>query len=298
MSGEHRQRHVKLIVGVRHLALVGRHPIGGGWQACLYNSRMLSLRTSVIAPLLTRDAVAKAQCALALSLELPIDIESEITPPVGIPGRPARPNVVLPTAIRQHSLRTIEGRAALLHAIAHIELNAIDLALDIVWRFSGMPEQFYRDWVSIAKEEARHFMLLRNHLLSLGFDYGDFDAHNSLWDMAERTKDDVLARVALVPRTLEARGLDATPAVKNKLVSVGDKKAGEILDIILKDEIGHVFVGNHWYRWICSQRRLDPISTYADLTKKYDAPKLRPPFNLEARRLAGFDEIELRQLVS
>jgi len=264
----------------------------------LYNSKMLSLRTSVIGPLLTRDALEKAQAALALNLELPIDIESDITPPVGIPGRPTRPTLVLPTAMKHLPLTTIEGRAALLHALAHIELNAIDLALDIVWRFSGMPEQFYRDWVSIAKEEALHFTLLRNHLLGLGFDYGDFDAHNSLWEMAEKTQDDVLARVALVPRTLEARGLDASPAVKNKLVSVGDKKGGEILDLILKDEIGHVAAGNHWYRWICNQRGLDPISTYADLTRKYDAPRLRPPFNLDARRLAGFDEVELRQLAS
>lgn len=263
----------------------------------LYNLGMLSLRTSVIGPLLLRDAAAKAQAVRELSLSLPVDMASDIRPPLGIPGRPVRPALVLPTAIKHLSLRTLEGRALLIHALAHIELNAIDLALDIVWRFAGMPEQFYRDWVAIAKEEALHFTLLRKHLLSLGFDYGDFDAHNTLWDMAEKTKDDVLARVALVPRTLEARGLDASPAVKNKLVSVGDKKAGEILDIILKDEIGHVAAGNHWYRWLCAQRGLDPISTYADLTRKYDAPKLRPPFNLEARRLAGFDEAELRQLV-
>ena len=262
----------------------------------LYNSVMSSLRTSVIGPLLTRDAAAKAEAALALSLELAVDVAANIAPPAGIPGRPERPRLVLPAAIRHGSLKTVEGRAGLLHAIAHIELNAIDLALDIVWRFAGMPEQFYRDWVAIAREEALHFTLLRNHLRSLGFDYGDFDAHNALWEMAQKTKDDVLARVALVPRTLEARGLDASPAVKNKLVSAGDKKAGEILDVILKDEIGHVAAGNHWYRWICGQRGLYPISTYADLTKKYDAPRLRPPYNLEARRLAGFDEAELRAL--
>src|SRR5450830_349884 len=122
---------------------------------------MLSLRTSVIGPLLAQDALEKAQGALALSLELPIDTESDIPPPVGIPGRPGRPKLVLPTAIKHASLKTLEGRAALLHSIAHIELNAIDLALDIVWRFSGMPAQFYRDWVSIAKEEATHFTLLR-----------------------------------------------------------------------------------------------------------------------------------------
>ena len=257
---------------------------------------MLSLRTSVMAPLLAQDAAAKAQATLALRLDLPIDTAANITLPVGIPGRPVRPTLVAPKAIKKTSPKTLEGRAALLHALAHIEFNAIDLALDIVWRFSGMPAQFYRDWVRIAQEEARHFTLLRDHLLSLGFDYGDFDAHNTLWEMAEKTKDDVLARVALVPRTLEARGLDASPAVRNKLISVGDKKAGDILAVILKDEIGHVAAGNHWYRWICRQRHLDPLSTYAELIATYDAPKLLPPFNLDARRLAGFEEAELQQL--
>jgi uncharacterized ferritin-like protein (DUF455 family) len=194
------------------------------------------------------------------------------------------------------SLRTNEGRAGLIHSIVHIELNAIDLALDIASRFAGMPDQFYIDWVTIAKEEALHFTLLRDHLCTYGFDYGAFDAHNSLWDMAERTSGDILARIALVPRTLEARGLDASPQVKKKLVGAGDNKAGEILDVILRDEIGHVAVGNKWYRWLCQQRGLDPICTYAELVKRYDPPKLRQPFNLEARRLAGFDEVELEAL--
>jgi uncharacterized ferritin-like protein (DUF455 family) len=257
---------------------------------------MISLRHAVLAPLLTQDAVAKAQRTLSLPSDLPLDTTEDIVAPIGIPGRPAKPLLVMATQITRTSLRTLEGRAALLHALAHIELNAIDLALDLVWRFPGLPEQFYRDWVAIAKEEALHFMLLRDHLFSLGFDYGDFAAHNGLWDMAEKTQHDVLARVALVPRTLEARGLDANPAVKNKLVSVGDHKAGKILDLILKDEIGHVLAGNHWYRWICQQRKLDPITTYAALVKQYEPPQLRPPFNLEARRLAGFEELELSRL--
>jgi uncharacterized ferritin-like protein (DUF455 family) len=257
---------------------------------------MNCLRTSVLLPLLAQDAATKVQATLALSLDLPMDTAAHIAPPLGIPGRPVKPSLVAPKAIKKMALTTLEGRAALLHALAHIEFNAIDLALDIVWRFSGLPEQFYRDWVRIAQEEARHFSLLREHLRSLGFDYGDFDAHNTLWEMAQKTQDDVLARVALVPRTLEARGLDASPAVRNKLISVGDRKAGEILSIILKDEIGHVAAGNHWYRWICTQRQLDPISTYAGLVAHYEAPKLLPPFNLAARRLAGFDETELQQL--
>jgi uncharacterized ferritin-like protein (DUF455 family) len=257
---------------------------------------MQTLRTSVLGPLLTQDAAAKAQATLALSLDQPIDVDAVIAPPPGIPGRPAKPMLVHAKAIKKISLLTLEGRAALLHALAHIEFNAIDLALDIVWRFAGLPAQFYRDWVRIAQEEALHFNLLRDHLVGLGFDYGDFDAHNTLWDMAEKTQGDVLARVALVPRTLEARGLDASPAVRNKLISVGDHKAGAILAIILKDEIGHVAAGNHWYRWLCTQRQLDPITTYTELVQQYDAPRLLPPFNLEARRLAGFEEDELRQL--
>jgi len=148
----------------------------------------------------------------------------------------------------------------------------------------------------VAQEEALHFTLLRDHLRSLGFDYGDFSAHTGLWDMAERTRHDVLARVALVPRTLEARGLDASPAVKTKLVSIGDHRAGEILDIILRDEIGHVAVGNRWYGWLCAQRGLDPVATYPELTQRYEAPRLKGPFNIAARVQAGFSQEELQQL--
>lgn len=184
----------------------------------------------------------------------------------------------------------------MIHAICHIELNAIDLACDIVWRFPGMPDLFYVQWAQIAKEEALHFSLLRDHLRQMGYEYGDFTAHNGLWEMAEKTKGDLLARLALVPRTLEARGLDASPPIKKKLVLAGDVKAGEILDVILRDEIGHVAVGNHWYRYLCEQQSLDPIKTYAELAEKYRAPKLRGPFNLDARKQAGFTEAELAAL--
>ena len=159
-----------------------------------------------------------------------------------------------------------------------------------------MPERFYRDWAQVAREEALHFQLLSTHLTTLGFAYGDFPAHNGLWEMAEKTQGDLLARMALVPRTLEARGLDASPAIRNKLISVGDRRGGEILDIILQDEIGHVAVGNHWYRYLCGQRQLDPISTYAELATRYQAPKLKGPVNLPARRAAGFDEAEVALL--
>ena len=257
---------------------------------------MNSLRSAVLGPLLEVDAVAKAQATLALDLALPVDADTVIEAPPGIPGRPAKPELVPHSQLEQRSMALLEGRAALIHSIAHIELNAIDLALDIVWRFPGMPEAFYRDWVSVAKEEAKHFTLLRDHLVTLGFDYGSFRAHSELWAMAEKTKGDLLARIALVPRTLEARGLDASPMVKKKLVSVGDHAAGRIIDVILAEEIGHVAVGNRWYRYLCAQRGLDPLATYAELADRYRAPHLRGPFNLEARRAAGFDEDELAAL--
>ncbi|MDT8997878.1 ferritin-like domain-containing protein [Paucibacter sp. APW11] len=259
---------------------------------------MLSLRTAALAPLLATDAVQKAQLTLALDASLPVGAAEVLPAVAGIPGRPARPELVAHVQLAQRSLRTVEGRAALIHSIAHIELNAIDLALDIVWRFPDLPEAFYRDWIAIAKEEAQHFTLLREHLLMLGFDYGDFQAHNALWEMAMRTQDDILARIALVPRTLEARGLDASPAVKRKLVGAGDLRAGEILDVILRDEIGHVAAGNRWYRWVCSQRGLDPVLSYEALVQRYEAPRPRAPFNLAARRAAGFSEEELERLAA
>ena len=187
-------------------------------------------------------------------------------------------------------------REQALHALAHIEFNAINLALDAVWRFPGMPTAFYEDWLRVAAEEALHFSLLTDHLKTLDAAYGDLPAHDGLWEMAERTRGDVLARMALVPRTLEARGLDAAPPIRRRLADAGDQRAAEILDVILRDEIGHVAVGNRWYRHLCLQRSLDPVAAYADLAQRYRAPRLRGPFNLEGRRLAGFDDAELQAL--
>lgn len=214
----------------------------------------------------------------------------------GLPAKPAQPVLVHPSKLKTRAVGTLQGRAGLIHALTHIEANAIGLALDMMWRFPGMPEAFYLDWWQVAQEEALHFELLQAHLATMGFSYGDFPAHDGLWDMAERTKSDVLARLALVPRTLEARGLDATPAVRNRLVSVGDQAGAAILDIILRDEIGHVAVGNRWYRYLCEMRGLDPIAAYTDLAQRYQAPVLRGPFNLPARRAAGFTEAELDAL--
>ena len=259
---------------------------------------MSSLRRQALHWLLCADPDAKARGTRALDPRGRVGADEALNEPPGIPVRPARPRLVPHTQLKPRSAHTPQGRAALLHALAHIELNAIDLALDVAWRFDGLPEDFYRQWLQVAREEALHFELLRDHLATLGQAYGDFDAHDGLWQMAQRTRHDLLARLALVPRTLEARGLDASPAVKAKLLAAGDLRGGEILDIILRDEIGHVAVGNHWYRRLCAQRGLDPLATYAALARAHGAPRPRGPFNLEARRAAGFDEDELNALAT
>ncbi len=259
---------------------------------------MRTARQEALAVLLEPRPQVKADMARALRVDGDLGEAEAIAEPKGIPGRPAQPRLVAPGELKQRSVQTPEGRAVLIHALAHIELNAIDLATDIVWRFHGLPPQFYRQWMAIAQEEALHFQLLRTHLQSLGHDYGDFPAHNGLWEMAERTKGDLLARLALVPRTLEARGLDASPPIRAKLLKAGDRRGAGILDVILRDEIGHVSVGNHWYRALCAERGLDPVQAYAELAARHGAPRLRGPFNLEARRRAGFDEAELAALSS
>lgn len=255
-----------------------------------------SLRTQALEILRLRDPVAKAAAARALhadAVRYAIDPSQQLEEPPGLPGRPERPRLVPPKDVPTRSPFTPEGRAALLHAIAHIEFNAINLALDAVWRFEGMPEDFYRDWLRVAAEEALHFTLLREHLQSLGHDYGDFDAHDGLWLMTQRTAHDIVARMALVPRTLEARGLDATPPLQAKFARAGDARAVEILDVILRDEVGHVAIGNRWYRWLCEREGLEPVALYGELVERYQAPRLRPPFNREARRAAGFTDEEL-----
>lgn len=255
-----------------------------------------SWRQQALAAWQLADPAAKARAARAIEQGAGRCGADEPIEALPGPGRPARPLLVLPSALKQRDVRQTEGRAALLHALAHIEFNAIDLALDACWRFAGLPEAFYADWLRVAAEEALHFTLLREHLQGLGYDYGDFPAHNGLWEMAERTSGDVLARIALVPRTLEARGLDAAPPIRAKLAAAGDRRGAEILDLILRDEVGHVAIGNRWFRHLCEQRGLAPVAAYADLARRYRAPRLRGPFNVEARRRAGFDDEELQAL--
>ncbi|MGZ8255583.1 MAG: ferritin-like domain-containing protein [Burkholderiaceae bacterium] len=226
----------------------------------------------------------------------PPDPQVEIALPADVPGRPPRPPLVRPAELPRRVASSRAGLAALLHSIAHIEFNAINLALDAVWRFPGLPEAFYRDWLRVADEEATHFALVRDRLRAHDAEYGDFAAHNGLWEMAEKTADDVLARMALVPRTLEARGLDASPAVRAKLAGAGDEASARVIDLILSDEIGHVAIGNRWFRFLCDRRGLEPLQAYAELARRYAAPRLRGPFNLAARRAAGFVDAELQAL--
>jgi len=215
-----------------------------------------------------------------------------------LPGRPQKPELVPPLAVPKRKMDTVEGRLSLLHSLAHIEFNAMNLALDAIWRFSDMPEQYYEDWLKVAKEEAYHFSLIENHLQSNDVAYGDFPAHNSLWEMVERTTDAVIARMALVPRTMEARGLDAVPAIRDRFKQIKDHQVVEILEIILRDEVGHVFIGNQWFNFLCAKENLSPIKVYKDLARQYRAPVLRGPFNLEARKQAGFTAEELSLLGS
>jgi uncharacterized ferritin-like protein (DUF455 family) len=212
------------------------------------------------------------------------------------PGRPPRPELVRPQDLPRRKLSSDEGRAALIHAITHIEFNAINLALDAVYRFRDLPETYVGDWLQVAAEEAYHFGLLRNRLNDLGYDYGDFPGHNGLWEMAVKTDFDPLVRMALVPRVLEARGLDVTPAMMDKLEKAGDHETVDCLKIILRDEIGHVAIGSRWYHYLCEQRALDAEQTFRELIREYMNATLPGPFHVEARLKAGFTAAELKGL--
>ena len=222
--------------------------------------------------------------------------EGDFGAPLANAGIPERPLLASPASMPRRQLNGPENHAALIHALAHIEFNAINLALDAVQRFAGLPREFYGDWLIVAAEEAYHFSLLRNHLLGLGKDYGDFPAHAGLWEMAEKTAHDPLARMALVPRLLEARGLDVTPDIQRKLRGYGDAAGADILDIILRDEIGHVAAGDRWFKYLCTQRGLEPESAFRNLLATPGVPRPRRPFNESARLAAGFSAQELAEL--
>jgi len=211
-------------------------------------------------------------------------------------GRPDRPRLVAPRELPRRSLASVEGRAALIHAVAHIEFNAINLAWDAVARFRGLPREYYRDWVGVAVDEARHFTLLSARLGELGYAYGDFAAHDGLWDMAVRTAGSCLERMALVPRVLEARGLDVTPGMIARLRSARDNATAGILEIILHEEVAHVAAGSRWFAWCCAGQGIDPAATFEALVARHLRGALRGPFNIEARLRAGFSASELAEL--
>ena len=222
--------------------------------------------------------------------------ESTSAATIEVPGRPLKPVLVPPRMLAQRKLGSDSGRAAFIHAIAHIEFNAINLAWDAVYRFRGMPGQYYLDWAKVAREEAYHFSLLNQRLQEMGYAYGDFDAHDGLWEMACKTDHDVLVRMALVPRVLEARGLDVTPGMIQRLIKVGDLQSVEILQVIFRDEIGHVEIGSHWFNFLCDARGLNPAVTFKQLLEEYMKGQIRGPFEHAARMKAGFSEIELSTL--
>lgn len=213
-----------------------------------------------------------------------------------VPGVPDNVELVHPSRLARRSPHTDMGRAALLHAIAHIEFSAINLALDALLRFREVPQEFTLDWLSVAWDEARHFQMVERRLTELGHAYGDFPAHNGLWSMAELTRHDPLARMAVVPRVLEARGLDVNPGMRELLSQAGDEASARILDVILEEEIRHVAIGNRWYHYFCETRGFDPLETFRNMIKQYCQGSLRGPFNHAARKAAGFTDEELAML--
>ncbi|AHE97551.1 anaerobic ribonucleoside triphosphate reductase [Thioalkalivibrio paradoxus ARh 1] len=248
-----------------------------------------------------RDPEHKCECANRLleawrAGDLQLRDDDPPAERIEIPGRPARPALVRPQELPRRGLHTERGRQALLHAIAHIEFNAINLALDAVYRFRGLPAEFVSDWLQVAAEEARHFRLLSRRLEESGCDYGSFAAHNGLWEMAVKTDADAMQRMALVPRVLEARGLDVTPGMIRRLDAAGDTASVAVLEVIQREEVGHVAIGSHWFRFLARQRGLDPEATFLDLLARYMPGRVRPPFALEARLAAGFSRREMEAL--
>ena len=260
-----------------------------------------SLFDAARACIATADPAAKLALTHASSRafhagELTLDAPCADVLGIAEPGRPELPKLISPRDLAQRGLGSEQGRAALIHAIAHIEFNAVNLAWDAVYRFRGLPLAYYVDWVTVADDEARHFRMLADRLAELGYRYGDFDAHNGLWEMAINTADSCLERMALVPRVLEARGLDVTPGMMRRLRLVGDEATAAILEIILEEEVAHVAAGSRWFEWCCKQAGVEPESTFARLLETHSRGSLRGPFNTEARLRAGFSVDELRHI--
>lgn len=255
--------------------------------------------TAVYQALMTKNPAEKVQQVYAIYYGLqdglyhrePCEVRS-----VPDAGRPDAPILVSPKDVPRRRLGTIEGLQAMLHAVAHIEFNAINLALDAAYRFQKMPDDFYTDWIQVAKEEAYHFTLIEMRLHALGAKYGDFPAHAGLWEACVETEHDVMVRMALVPRVMEARGLDVTPLIQEKLRAVGEVRTARLLDVIYRDEHGHVAIGSKWFKYCCTERHLPYRKTFSELLTNYLRAKIKGPFNIEARLQAGFDDLEMAML--
>ncbi len=263
---------------------------------------MTDFYSAVEAALLESNPAAKCERARRLAVERSTDLAGPVDNgrilPLDDPGRPAQPLLVDPRRLERRSSATAEGRIRLLHAFAHIEFNAINIALDAVYRFRGLPPEFIHDWLSVARDEADHFELLAAELEARGSCYGAFPAHRGLWDMVCKTRSDPLLRMALVPRVMEARGLDVTPAMIRRFRQAGDDAAVHILEVIYRDEIGHVLIGNRWFEWLCRERGLDAVTTFRELVDLHLDGRLRGPFNRQGRLEAGFAAAELDALES
>ncbi|KAF1858028.1 hypothetical protein Lal_00010544 [Lupinus albus] len=266
--------------------------------------KIISLRggaTDAVASADLDRKTALAQETATRWFERRLSLRSPLDPPLPErPGRPEKPELVPPTAVERRSLHTVKGRIALLHAIAHIELNAVDLALDIVARYASepVPHSFFDGWMQVAFEEAKHFRLVRDRLRSLGADYGDLPAHDGLWQAAHSTRNDLTARLAVVPLILEARGLDVTPSLQARMRETGDLESAAVLDVIYNDEKGHVAIGAKWFRFLCAREKKDPAATFKQLVRANFRGPLKPPFNDLARAEAGLTPSFYRSLTS
>ena len=241
-------------------------------------------------------AAAKAWFGRALTLSMLADSR----PMPERPGRPARPDLLHPRQMPKRTTAGIEGRIALLHALAHIELNAVDMTWDLIGRFHGadVPRAFFDNWVQVGLEEAKHFALVCARLAELGAAYGDLPAHDGLWQSAQETGHDLLARTAIVPLVLEARGLDVQPAMLAKLRGHGDEASAKVLEIIYRDEKRHVAFGARWFRFLCERQGLPVEPTFHALVRKHFRSPLKPPFNDAARAEAGLTPGFYKPLVS
>jgi uncharacterized ferritin-like protein (DUF455 family) len=255
---------------------------------------MQTLTAAACAVLTTADPATKTRLTRQAAADWRSGALAAIggTAPPDRPARPEKPPLMAPKFVKRRRVSAAPaGRIALLHALAHIELNAVDLAWDIVSRFAGrpaLPRDFFDDWVGVADEEAKHFSLLAERLGELGARYGDLPAHDGLWQAAQATADDLAARLAIVPLVLEARGLDVTPAMIGRLKDAGDDASAAVLQVIHDDEIGHVAVGRHWFEHVCEVDGRAPVPTYHALVRRHFRGAIKPPFNRESRDRAGF----------